>query len=467
MATKPATTFTLATNANYSVGPFIGSATKVIPGDIPNGMVPGTGVVAEYANYLWHWSGQWITNWLDLGTSAADLDAHIVETDASGFANIASLTVGGTAAAQFSLVATQNSGAGGAAISTSNTGTGFAINASNNAANATIRGLNTGSGAGIEGINLGASGEGGHFEANGSGAGVYAEGGDTGNGVTAESGINAGHGVEGLSHAFAGHGVRGFSRPAADGPSGGSVGIYGQAEQNDTFGIVGVQGNAGAAIGTTAGGIYGFGSDSNGVVGQSSQAYGVWAEGDGTSPDRAALHVEPQDDDPSSGAEGDLMYNSTTDEPREYVNSRWQTVWTTANGFTRSSPLIPQSQTNNNAAAYTTLAQGVLPAPYEPKHVGTIVIFACAEFGNDGASLHTTIDVRIRDVTAGATVWSQTIDYTDSVAGPIWNRPWSIIVGYGLPGTGTRTLELQFKKTGGAGTGINARDGNIQVFGVF
>jgi hypothetical protein len=47
MATKPTTTFTLATNTNYSVGPFAGSATKVVPADIPNGFTPGQGVQPE------------------------------------------------------------------------------------------------------------------------------------------------------------------------------------------------------------------------------------------------------------------------------------------------------------------------------------------------------------------------------------------------------------------------------------
>lgn len=466
MATKPATTFTFATGAVYTVGPFIGSATKVIPGDLVNGNVPSTGIVAEYQNYLEYWTGQWITNWVDLGSSAAGLDAHIVETDASGFANIARLTLGGTAAGGFALSATENSGATGTAISATNNSGGFAILASASTASPAVRAISSGAGEGLEALNVGGGGPGLTATGNGSGAGAVAAGGASGNGVTAESGTSAGHGVVGTARAFAGNGVRGLSRSAGDGPSGGSVGVLGTAQQNDTIGVAGFQGNAGSTIGTLHGGVYGFGLDANGVIAQSTNAYGLWAQSDTTSPARAALHLEPQDDDPATGAEGDKMYNSTTDEPREYVNSRWQTVWTTQDGFTRG--LVgPSSAVNNNSAAYTTLSSCQLPAPYDPKHTGSIMIHAAAEFGANGGTVHTVVDVRLYDVTSAAVIWQRNIDMPAAVAGPIYDRPWSIVIPYGLPGTGPRTIELQFRRTGGAGTGIQATDGGVFALGVF
>lgn len=465
MPTKPGTTYTFATNANYSVGPFIGSATKVVPPDVPNGFVPGTGVVSEYVNYMSHWSGEWITDWVNLGTSAADLDAHIVETDASGFANIARLVLGGTAAGGFALTATENSGATGTAISATNNSGGFAILASSSTASPTIRGISTGTGEGVEALNVGGNGPGLTATGDTSGAGVVATGGDAANGVTADSGNSAGHGVVGTAHSFAGDGIRGLSRSAGDGPSGGSVGVRGTAQQNDTFGTIGVNGNAGGSIGTTAGGVYGSGNDTNGVVGVSGDAYGVWAESDTTSPARAAFHMEPQDDDGATGAEGDMQYNSTTDEVRAYVNSRWQTAWTTQDGFTRG--LVgPSTGSNNNPAAWTTLSTCQLPAPYDPKHTGSVMIHAAAEFGAAGGVAVTTFDVRLYDNTAGATIWTQTLDHPNANAGPIYDRPWSIVIPYGLPGTGPRDILLQFKITGG-GNPIQARDGGVFALGVF
>jgi len=111
MPVKPATTYTFATNTNYGVGPFIGSATKVIPGDIPNGFVPGTGIVAEWNNYMFHWTGEWITDWVDLGTSANDVDAHIVETNAQGVASVAAGLIGNTVSPNIALTVWENTAA--------------------------------------------------------------------------------------------------------------------------------------------------------------------------------------------------------------------------------------------------------------------------------------------------------------------------------------------------------------------
>ena len=86
MPTKPTVTFTLATNANYASGPFIGSATKVAP-PTADGYVPGVIIDAEHHNFVGNAAGQWITDWVFLGTSAADEDAHLMETDSSGFNN--------------------------------------------------------------------------------------------------------------------------------------------------------------------------------------------------------------------------------------------------------------------------------------------------------------------------------------------------------------------------------------------
>jgi hypothetical protein len=98
MATKPATAFVHATFATYTVGPFVGSANKlVVPTGTGEGWVPGQDIDAESANYLLNIVGDWLTNWVLLGSNTADEDAHIVETDATGVASLVRADLGGGA----------------------------------------------------------------------------------------------------------------------------------------------------------------------------------------------------------------------------------------------------------------------------------------------------------------------------------------------------------------------------------
>lgn len=195
--------------------------------------------------------------------------------------------------------------------------------------------------------------------------------------------------------------------------------------------------------------------------------YGVIAQADASSPVSAALRIVPQDDDPSTTAEGDIWYNSGTDELRAKVDAVDVSLWATLDGMTRTW-VDDGSASNNNSAAYTTLATCTMSGPlFTPQHVGVVIIQASAEFGAAGGSVHTTLDLRLYDTTAGAAIWTRTIDMPAAVAGPIYDRPWSVIQAYTLPSTGARTLELQFKKTGGAGTGVQARDAGIFVLGIF
>jgi len=180
MPVKPTATFTFATNVNYSVGPYTGSPTKVIPGDLLNGFVPGLGIGSAAHNYLYGVTGEWISGWLDLGTSAADLDAHILETNSVGKVFVAIVQLGGTAAADTALRVTSNSGAPSTALLAENIHGGFGIIASNNHSSATLRGVQSGSGYAVQGINLGTGG-GGTFDAGtGVAIGVLSEGGSTG-----------------------------------------------------------------------------------------------------------------------------------------------------------------------------------------------------------------------------------------------------------------------------------------------
>lgn len=151
MATKPATTFTHATDANFTGGPAIGNPTKIIPPTPAQGLVPGTGGASEFINWLFNVIGQWL-GWLNSGSSAAGEDAHIVETDSTGQTNVAGVVAGGTAAAYRPIVATENSGAAGATIDATNNSNGFAVLGTVNGSGAAIRGVSTGAGPALEAI---------------------------------------------------------------------------------------------------------------------------------------------------------------------------------------------------------------------------------------------------------------------------------------------------------------------------
>lgn len=112
MPTKPSDLFPLwATDLNFSSGPANGLPTKIAPLSPTQGFVPGTGIAGEQMNHLMNRVGQWLTDWLALGTSVADLDAHVIETDVNGRSRIAALTVGLTASTLRPLRAENNTGA--------------------------------------------------------------------------------------------------------------------------------------------------------------------------------------------------------------------------------------------------------------------------------------------------------------------------------------------------------------------
>ena len=127
MPTKPVDTFFHATDANFTSGPASGSPTTAALADPAQGFIPGTGVAAETANLPLNICGQWISNWLSLGSNTADLDAHILETDASGDASIAVINAGGTAATSGAITAVENSGATATTILGTNSSGGVGV----------------------------------------------------------------------------------------------------------------------------------------------------------------------------------------------------------------------------------------------------------------------------------------------------------------------------------------------------
>ena len=187
MPTKPTDTFLLATNLNYAGGPFVGLPTKQAP-PVLDGYTPGLVIAAENHNFIGNICGQWISNWLDLGTFNPDLDAHIVETDATGATGLAVANIGGTAASAFPLAVSANSGATGAAATIDNSLGGFGVTVTAVSGLAAVRATCTGSGPAVEALGTG-----------GTGPGVRSTGGTSGAGASGgefTGGGTAGHGIE-------------------------------------------------------------------------------------------------------------------------------------------------------------------------------------------------------------------------------------------------------------------------------
>lgn len=292
MPTKPSTTFTFATNANYTVGPFIGSATKVIPGDIPNGFVPATGVVAEHANYMHHWSGAWITDWLDQGSSANDVDAHIVETNSQGRASVAAATIGNSVSPNIALTVWENSGA-----------PSFTIYARNDSGNNGIYSyVNGGTGVPITCVQSGGTGAGGSFTTTTNGNAIQTEANGTGHGAALLAN-GSGHGAYCVADGT-GSGVKASRVPTA-GPAGefvqdgGATPVRGIIHCEPTAApSAPVEGDLyikGGAAGFGRGGIYEYDDD-----GASGGGSGGWQKAWTTAGGHGYLYASDEGDDTES-----------------------------------------------------------------------------------------------------------------------------------------------------------------------
>jgi hypothetical protein len=463
---KPLTSFTFATNANYSVGPESGNPSKVVPGDTANGFVPGDGVPAAWNNYLFNITGGWSV-WLLAGTYDPDEDAHLVETDSDGFASLAQLTLGGTAAALQALIVTQNTGAQSAAGVFSNTGTGFALTGTASSTVAGIRGTNTGTGAGVEGLALGTDNHGVKGTGTGAGTGGFFTGGATGPGVTCSGGATGDYGALCT-------GTGAFAGVSATGGSTAGEAVLGTGSWNEQAGI---RGTTHAAALTTTAGVVGAGlGAAAGVRSTAETGYGIIAQSDTTAPVRSAFRVVPQNADPTTPLMGDVTHRSDIDIPRVYTDSLWQSPWTTASGHTHglAAPRTTNA-TNADSTTYVSLVTCNLAGPYEPRFAGgSVLLFASARFGDinsAGGFHHYLIDVQILDVTAGVAVYEQTINtgpaVPDAAIDNLAVSQWTIIIPYTIPLAGAREFQLRFKPDVTLPAGAVANVASLNVIGVF
>lgn len=469
MATKPVSAFSWATTTLYTAGPAIGLVTKVAPIGT-EGFVPGNETRPEIINFAMNNIGdEWLTGWLLLGSSAAGLDAHLMETDASGFNSTASMTLGGTAAAAFSLNVTENSGATGAAISATNTSTGRAINATGGGAGtlSPITSTCTGTAAAVFGTNVGGGGAGVSGLGNGAAPGVTGTGGTTGNGVEGNGGATGGHGVEGSCTIASFAGIHGESAPAISG----TYGVFGETLRFDNAGVFGLNNLAGGdPLNGFHSGVVGSALDSTGVFGQSTGGYGVWAESDPTSPNRAALHIATQDAQATLSLVGDIAMRDDKDTMEVRKSAAWNIVHETPHGFVFQRSVSASGFLNS--ATFTTQTTAAFAVPDAPKEIGTIIVRLTCSIRNATANLN-TIEVRVRDVTAGAVIAATEIfcaqtNSAVTVAGARANSFEKCVAlsgQYVLPLAGARSFDVQIATHGTLG--VDYADMVLTIEGVY
>ena len=304
MATKPSATFVLATDANFGSGPASGNPTKLPHPTSAQGYIPGNGIEPESVNYLLNICGDWVSNWLALGSSANDETAHLVETTAAGVINVFRGIFGAGAGGGTALSATSN--ASGAAASFTDTVGNFAVVATAGGSLAGVRGTNTGTGAGVEGLALGTDNNGVKGTGTGAGHGVLGTGGATGHGVDGVGGATSGAGVRGTGGAAGGTGVLGIGFAASS-----SLAVDGQAGHDDATAVRGLTTGTASA---SAAGVLGFGQGAGvGVKAQAADGYALLVVGDLTAPVSASMRVAAQNAEPSgTDAEGDLYTTAST-----------------------------------------------------------------------------------------------------------------------------------------------------------
>ena len=464
MATKPIVSFTFASDANFASGPATGFPVKIVPPAPAQGHVAGAPVVSEYVNYHTNILGGW-TVWLLAGSSAAGLDAHLVETSATGTSTVAAAALGGTASGTIALVVASNTGATSAAATFTNNSTGFGAVATAIAALAGLRGVNTGTGPGLEGLALGTNNPGVKGTGAGTGPGAALTGGATGPGATCTGGASGAYGANCVgTGAFAG--LYATGGPTAD------EAILGEASSNTQLGV---HGKTTAAATTATAAIYGEGLGSaDGLRATAEQGYALYAQGDSTSPQRASMRVGPQNADPVSGDQGAMTHRSDLDIGRVFMDGIWQSPWATASGLAFGLDTVRSvNVVNGDSTTYATLNTVNMVSPYEPRFAGgQVLVHASARFGDvDSANHHYFIDVQIIDSTAGAVVYADTIctgaAAPDVTVDGFAVSQWSVSVPYTLPASGSRTFLLRYKPNVTTGFDAVGNFSSMNITGVY
>lgn len=482
MPTKPTSQpLEWASNAVYATGPFVGSASKAVPGVgvAAEGHRPGSlfPTAAEHENSQQN-AITALVRWLYLGTSLPDPDAHVVETNSVGYAGLFGLAVtnnvDGPAALTVSSVNTLLPGAtfecltGGDALQ-ANVGTG-----GGNALSGTVF---AGSGTAVAGACAGTlfggaavrafadaataadalvvthlgSGKGAYIEHLGSGVALDVVGNVTSPAVTVQA--------DDIQPA-----VVGVSGPLAGGHA--IIGVL----NNDTG--AGVLGTVAGVIPTTAAsavrgeatgnaaGVRGVGVTHAGGVFSASNAAGV------------ALYLPGRAADPTNVFNGRMDFNTTT---QTWVVSRQDEIQYIDVWATRGGAVLGASTGGYVASlggSWVTARSLTLSGSTAPHRGGVTITLRIGLTPRHDAGVPNTLSVRLVDVTAAQDVWRREgvgtgvtagFYYADTVTN--WLTPIFVEVAYTVPLAGNRTFELDIKPTI-AGTWF-VRDASIVALGAF
>jgi len=178
-------------------------------------------------------------------------------------------------------------------------------------------------GAGVGGSDSGLRGDGGSTD----GAGVIGTGGGIGKGVIGTGGSAGGTGVRGVGTGSTGNGMEAVGAGAGNGlvaeGAGAGSGVVASGGASLGPGVTAIGGAGGVGVVATAGsggahGIVATGSGTSAGITASSSAGpgGVFSSGT----QRGSINIVPVSADPSAPANGDVWYNSTTNQIKIRIN---------------------------------------------------------------------------------------------------------------------------------------------------
>lgn len=229
----------------------------------------------------------------------------------------------------------------------------------------------------------------------------------TGDGVYGQSDAVGGAGVRGVSGNIVEAGVLGESAALAS-----AVAVEGDAKHPGAFGVVGRL-DAAATSSSTA--VLGLGSaDGEGVRGFGVNGYGVVAQSDQTSPNRAAMRVVPQNADPLVPAAGDVRNASERGGKfRIRTNTQHESLHSSAKGMA-----FGYATAVNGSSISTT--GDILDVTITAEELGVVELLVMGALAS-GADT-TTTTVLFRDITNAVDVTSQAYAAYDSDGGAAATR---------------------------------------------
>lgn len=215
-----------------------------------------------------------------------------------------------------------------------------------------------------------------------------------------------------------------------------SLAVRGESTHVDAYAIQGITANGASA--TTAGVLgSGRGAGAGVYANATGTGYGLIAAADTTTPARSALRMIPQDADPTTPLQGDLLFNSArgaTGKNRTYT-TQWESVHSSPRGLIDGwAEAADGSGVNSGDLATVQLT---------PEQVGTVLIEATGAFSMPNAT--DTFSILLRDTTAGTTI--RTVLVAQSIAGELVTQ--TVRAVYTLPSTVTRDFNFRVNGSGG------------------